>query len=420
MPNEEAGREGSKERRFLCPDCASDKIVYNTHFKSWKCLKCEKSFIYPSSGVPYRGKKSKNPRRTSFHNAKKPYSKLESKQKAGKSSSRIARYSRWLKRKANSLKRTIRKTFWSGRKLTKLIIFFAVLANITALFCAVGLTISGDVSLTAGIIISVIGLVVLLLSLKAVSKYQPRITGTVMILVISAIYIVFSFAYLDIRSFTDIKESIMGAFNTEEGEFRSNLNTWIDRIELNFVQVSDDDSTDEPVGGTEPEPTSIPSNKEYVYVGGGILVGADGHRITLIENSSAVDVTWVELTSFLALDDTDKQTYSFSSFVCADFAEMLHNNAEAAGIRAAYVTIELGPNSYYSMSGGHALNAFQTTDLGLVYIDCTAPIGDYGGSADKVAHLEVGKEYIPEDIFPSGGWSWLSMGVVEEIEIVQW
>jgi len=42
------------------------------------------------------------------------------------------------------------------------------------------------------------------------------------------------------------------------------------------------------------------------------------------------------------------------SFVCADFAETLHNNAEKVGIRVAYVTV----------NGIHALNAFDTTDRG--------------------------------------------------------
>lgn len=396
-----------------CPYCNRKSYFWNEYNKLYECLnrKCK--------GKP-KEKKHNNQNRKSFHHTKTSHSKFQGKTKSEKPGKQRARYALWFKRKVSSLKRKIRQTFWSGRKLIKLILFLAVFANMAAIFCSVGLTISGGVSLTAGIIISVIGLVVLLLSLKAVSKYQPRITGTVMILVISAIYIIFSFAYLDIRSFTDIKDSIMSAFTSEEGEFSANLNAWIDRIELDFVRDSDDGSTDEPAGGTEPKPTSMPSNKKYVYIDDGILVGADGHRITLMDNPSAVDVTWNELSSFLALDDTDKQTYSFSSFVCADFAEMLHNNAEAAGIRAAYVTIELGPSSYYSSSGGHALNAFQTTDLGLVYIDCTAPIGDYGGSADKVVNLKVGEEYVPEDIFSSGGWYWLSMGVVQEINTVQW
>ena len=145
--------------------------------------------------------------------------------------------------------------------------------------------------------------------------------------------------------------------------------------------------------------------------------------ITLHNNRDATNPSWAELKAFLADDKTDKQPYSYGTFVCADFAEMLHNNAEAAGIRAAYATVILGPCSYYPTSGGHALNAFQTTDKALIYIDCTSPLSaNLGGNADKIVDVRVGKQYIPESIFPEPGWSvlWGNMGVVEEIEVVQW
>jgi len=51
------------------------------------------------------------------------------------------------------------------------------------------------------------------------------------------------------------------------------------------------------------------------------------------------------------------------------FAERLHNDAEMAGIRCAYVSLELSgytdPNNFgISSDTGHALDAFQTTDRG--------------------------------------------------------
>jgi hypothetical protein len=144
------------------------------------------------------------------------------------------------------------------------------------------------------------------------------------------------------------------------------------------------------------------------------IVGADGHRITLVNNPDAMNPTWSELVSFLQHDKTDKQTYDYASFVCADFAEMLHNNAEAAGIMAAYVTVDLA-----SSEVGHALNAFDTTDRGRVYIDDTGPLAfgsEYPStcSADKIVTIEVGIEYIPESIFDCPGYSstWESMGEV--------
>jgi hypothetical protein len=108
------------------------------------------------------------------------------------------------------------------------------------------------------------------------------------------------------------------------------------------------------------------------------------------------------------------------------FAEMVYNNAEKAGWKAAYVTVRLsGYPDYYNLgissNAGHALNAFQTTDRGLIYIDCTAPVVP-DGSADKTVDVQVGKDYIPVSIFPEPGWSstWDSMGRVTAIEVVQW
>jgi len=156
---------------------------------------------------------------------------------------------------------------------------------------------------------------------------------------------------------------------------------------------------------------------EYVYINGAILVGADGHRIVLRNNLDAENPTWDELKAFLAMDKTDKIPYDRSTFVCADFAEMVHNNAEAAGMRAAYVCVQL------RSEGGHALNAFETTDQGLVYIDCTGPLPSacYGmKSYDKTVDVSVGKLYYPKSIFPEPDKRWAKMGTIEEIETIQW
>jgi len=220
-----------------------------------------------------------------------------------------------------------------------------------------------------------------------------------MTLSISLIFIMFSAAYLDIRSFSDIEESMVGGVSTS-------VEAVIERLDLTFATV-----IREGIGT---------SNTPYVFVADGIIVGADGHYITLRNNPNAINPTWSKLKSFLGSDNTDQQTYSYTSFVCVDFAEMLHNNAEAVGIRTAYVLIQLGPSDNYPTSGGHALNAFETTDKGLVYIDCTAPSGNYEGSVDKIVDVEVGKPYVPEYIFPHSGWYWSSMGIVEEIHTIQW
>jgi hypothetical protein len=127
--------------------------------------------------------------------------------------------------------------------------------------------------------------------------------------------------------------------------------------------------------------------------------GAKGDPVRLSNNAQAKDPSWQQLREFVLSDDTDEQLYRPNSFVCADFAAMLHDRAEAAGIKAAYVSVDFGGDT------GHALNAFNTTDQGLVYVDCTGQglntatsggIPDGQGTAmdyDKVAYLAVGHEY---------------------------
>jgi hypothetical protein len=126
--------------------------------------------------------------------------------------------------------------------------------------------------------------------------------------------------------------------------------------------------------------------------------GGNGSPIRLQENPQAVDVSWEQVKEFIMNDDTNSHTYIPGSFVCADFAALLHNRAEAAGIKTAYVSVD------FTEGPGHALDAFNT-DKGLVYIDCTGPgfqNPTFGSSLDgqdayaqydKVAYIEVGRPY---------------------------
>lgn len=304
------------------------------------------------------------------------------------------------------------KLAWSSIRYTigKILIGLTVIAMIVVTLSTVCLFISGTILLLATIIICFFGLGILVWSLNTLSKRRPGFVRVIMVLLISVIFLVFSSAYLDIRSLTDVKNSVTDAFTLERGAFRSSVDIHVERAELKFITVTEDIARE----------LEKSANTKHVYVDGAILMGADGHKITLINNPDSTDPTWGRLKEFLASDDTDRQTYCPNSFVCADFAEMLHNNAEAAVIRAAYVTIVLGPSPYYPLTGGHALNAFRTTDRGLVYIDCTAPIGYYSGSADTIVQVEVGKPYVQKCVFPCGNWRWESMGTVKKIEVVEW
>lgn len=115
---------------------------------------------------------------------------------------------------------------------------------------------------------------------------------------------------------------------------------------------------------------------------------ASGQRIHLVSNPDAKDVSFAELKSFILRDNTDEAAYIERVRKCTDFAETLHNNAERAGIRAAFVGIY-----FVDEEIGHALNVFCTTDSGLVYVDCGGKEkGDTGG-CDTIAYVEAGKEY---------------------------
>jgi hypothetical protein len=149
----------------------------------------------------------------------------------------------------------------------------------------------------------------------------------------------------------------------------------------------------------------IMQNPDYIYENGAVLVDGADQPIRLINNPAAADATYKEVLGFIRTDTTDLLEYvdrdnpdGARPFVCSDFAEAVHNNAETAGIRAGYVSVDWAEGGI-----GHAIDAFKTSDLGLVYFDCTGnsifsqieenDLEMTVGSWDKVAYLEVGKRY---------------------------
>jgi hypothetical protein len=133
---------------------------------------------------------------------------------------------------------------------------------------------------------------------------------------------------------------------------------------------------------------------QFIYTEDGkIECGGNGQAIILTHNATAVNPTFDELVAFIQADATDTRKYVATgpdAYVCADFAEEVHNNAEAAGIRAAWVSL-----LFEGTDEGHALNAFETSDQGLVYIDCTNSGSQSNGtrSWDAIAYIETGKPY---------------------------
>ena len=98
------------------------------------------------------------------------------------------------------------------------------------------------------------------------------------------------------------------------------------------------------------------------------------------DNSQAVNPTWNQLITFIAQDKTDQHPYNINSFNCVNYATTIYNNAEMSNIEAATVTMNL-----QNSAAGHAINAFITSDYGLVYVDCTGN--------DAIARVEAGRVY---------------------------
>jgi hypothetical protein len=116
---------------------------------------------------------------------------------------------------------------------------------------------------------------------------------------------------------------------------------------------------------------------KQIFEDDAIIVKGNNKPVTLFDNPGAKNPTYDQLLSFLKADQTDKITYlgresGNNSFLCADFAELLHNNAEEAGLRCAWVGIR-----FKRTIEGHALNLFNTRDKGDVYVDCTGNNENY-------------------------------------------
>lgn len=84
------------------------------------------------------------------------------------------------------------------------------------------------------------------------------------------------------------------------------------------------------------------------------------------ERRAAHAVSFSELITFLAADNTEGRAYDYPNYTCLDFAVDLHNHAEADGIQCGVVAV-----GFAGKEDGHAFDAFPTTDRGIVYVDCT-------------------------------------------------
>lgn len=119
-----------------------------------------------------------------------------------------------------------------------------------------------------------------------------------------------------------------------------------------------------------------------------IVIGAAGHDINLIDNKNAINVSYTQVIQFIQQDITDRTPYSIHNFMCGDYTEQVHNNAESSGIICGFVLVDLAG------SKDHACNVFNTTDRGLVFIDCTG--------FDSTVDMIIGQMYQPHSLDGDG------------------
>lgn len=109
-----------------------------------------------------------------------------------------------------------------------------------------------------------------------------------------------------------------------------------------------------------------------------LVIGQEGQPgDVVISQIKLRNPTYMELQAFLGQDQTNNRRFVRGEYVCFDFAAALNNNAEASGIRAAYVRIR-------SREWAHAIAAFETVDKGLVFIE---------PQSDREVRLTVGEPY---------------------------
>lgn len=124
-------------------------------------------------------------------------------------------------------------------------------------------------------------------------------------------------------------------------------------------------------------------------------IGGAGKVLSLLNHANAVDPTYSQLIEFARADKTDEIPYKSNSFVCSDYAKTFHDNAEAAGIKTGWIGIS---------SINHAFNVVNTTDRGLVYIDCTGQVGG-GTLLDKELTVTKGSSLTGKYLFRDGSFS---------------
>jgi regulator of replication initiation timing len=97
------------------------------------------------------------------------------------------------------------------------------------------------------------------------------------------------------------------------------------------------------------------------------------------------DPTYDEAIAFINSDKTDENEYT-ADYVCYDFTADFDSNAFQMGYRCGFVYIEFTDSA-------HAIVCFNTTDMGLIYIE---------PQNDKIVTIAIGQTYLGDTIVDLG------------------
>ena len=97
------------------------------------------------------------------------------------------------------------------------------------------------------------------------------------------------------------------------------------------------------------------------------------------------DPTYDEAIAFINSDETDENAYT-PDYVCYDFTADFISNADQVGYRVGFVYIEFA-------NSAHAITCFNTTDVGLIYVE---------PQNDEIVDVGVGQIYLGHVIVKMG------------------
>jgi hypothetical protein len=143
----------------------------------------------------------------------------------------------------------------------------------------------------------------------------------------------------------------------------------------------------------------------------------DGSPVYVTIYRNATNPSYNQLLNFLDSDDTVDQTYIPNQYVCANFAARLFDDAEASGIEAHLVVVDFSDGT-----PSHMIDAFNTTDDGIVYIDDTgntaAQKEEGSPQVPCSVNLVPGTEYIRTPLQNIGMWSETPLGIVGDYQVL--